>query len=414
MTAHIINIGDELLIGQVVNTNAAWMAEELNKINVAVERVSAVADKGEAIDRELRLSLTRADLILLTGGLGPTKDDITKQVLARTFNSRLVTHDETLRRVIDYFRRREIPMPEVNRDQALVLEGCDVVVNEVGTAPCMVINHEGKTIISLPGVPFEMKWLMQNRILPLINHLTGGEAIVHRTIGVFGIPESLLAEQISDWENALPRFIRLAYLPKAGIVRLRLSAYGPCHDELVRAVDEQTAKLHNLIGHAIFTEQGEELSEALGRIMRERETTVATAESCTAGLIASRIVETPGASEYLKGGIVAYTDEIKERVLGVEKEIIDAHTAVSAETAAAMARGALKMFNSDWAVSTTGYSGPDGGTEHDPRGTVYITVTGRNGFSHTERYVFATTREQHRERSANQALFSLYSIIRNN
>lgn len=414
MIAHIINIGDELLIGQVVNTNAAWMAEELNKINVAVERVSVVADDGERITAEVNAAMNRADLVLITGGLGPTKDDITKQVLARLFHSPLVTHDETLRRVVDYFRRRELPMPEVNKAQALVPECCDVVVNEVGTAPCMVLHHDRCTVISLPGVPFEMKWLMTNRILPMINHICGGEAIVHRTVGVFGIPESLLAERIADWENALPACIRLAYLPKAGIVRLRLSAFGSDHDELTNLVAAQIDKLRAIIGHAIFTEQGESLSQALGRLLRERGLTVATAESCTAGLVAHRIAETPGASAYLAGGAVTYTEQAKAGILGVSPDVIAKNTAVSEPVAAAMARGALRLYGADYAVSTTGYSGPDGGTDREPRGTVYIAVAGPNGYCRVERHIFATTREQHQERSANQALFSLYSIIRDN
>lgn len=411
MKAEILNIGDELLIGQVVNTNASWMAEELNKINVQVTRISVVADKGEEISRELTDMMQRADLVLITGGLGPTKDDITKKVLADHFGVGMVTHQETLDRVVGYFRKRGIHMAEVNRGQALVLEGCQVIVNEVGTAPCMVMRKDGVTVISMPGVPFEMKWLMTNRVLPMVEQMRGGGEIIHKTIGVFGIPESTLAEMISDWEDALPEYIRLAYLPKAGIVRLRLSAFGSCRSEMQSVIDRKVEELKQIIGDNIFTENGESLSEAVGRLLSQKGETVATAESCTAGLVAHRIVETPGASRWLNGGVVAYSNEIKESVLGVPHDILESVGAVSEETARAMAEGALKTFNSDWAVSTTGISGPGGGSSEKPVGLVYIAVAHRNAETKVGKFVFATTREQHQERSTNQALFELYRVV---
>lgn len=419
MNAHIINIGDELLIGQVVNTNASWMAEELNKINVRVTRVSVIGDIGADISSELQRSMNEADVVLMTGGLGPTKDDITKQVLARHFGVGLVTHQETLDRVVGYFRKRGIAMPEVNRGQALVLDGCEVVVNEVGTAPCMVMRGGGCVVVSMPGVPFEMKWLMSNRILPMIARMGDGGEIIHKTVGVFGIPESTLAERIAGWEEALPGNVRLAYLPQAGIVRLRLSAFGGKDGiaadgggQLQCVVDERVERLRELIGDNIFTEVGESLSEAVGRLLSARGECVATAESCTAGLVAHRIVETAGASGWMRGGVVAYADDVKRDVLGVPAEMIERAGAVSEEVALSMAEGVLRVTGSDWGVSTTGISGPGGGSGEKPVGLVYIAVAGRNGKRHVGRYVFATTREQHQERTANQALFNLYGLMR--
>ncbi|MCQ2344054.1 MAG: CinA family nicotinamide mononucleotide deamidase-related protein [Paludibacteraceae bacterium] len=408
MNAHIINIGDELLIGQVVNTNASWMAEALNGVNVRVTRVSVVGDVGEDIMSELGRSMAEADIVLVTGGLGPTKDDITKQVLARLFGVGMVTHEETLARVVGYFRARGIVMPEVNRGQALVLEGCQVVVNEVGTAPCMVMRRGGCMVVSMPGVPFEMKWIMANRIVPMITGMGDGCAILHKTVGVFGMAESTLAERIAGWEEGLPGGVRLAYLPQAGIVRLRLSAYGQGAEALRGVVDGCVGALRGIIGGNIFTECGETLSEAVGRVLGLRSEGVATAESCTAGLVANRIVATAGASAWLRGGVVAYSNDVKSRVLGVPQALIDEYGAVSEEVALAMADGVLAMMGSEWAVSTTGVSGPGGGGEAKPVGLVYIAVVGRNGKRHVGRYVFATTREQHQERTANQALFDLY------
>lgn len=412
MKVHIINIGDELLIGQVVNTNASWMAEELNKINAKVTRVSVVGDVGEDISKELTFAMEWADVVLITGGLGPTKDDITKQVLARHFGVGMVEHTETLERVVGYFKKRGIPMPEVNRGQAQVLDGCQVVVNEVGTAPCMIMRRDGKMVVSMPGVPFEMKWIMTNRILPVLAEKSAGNGIYHKTIGVFGIPESQLAEQIAAWEDALPDCIRLAYLPKAGIVRLRLSAFGEDRNELEKIVEEQLVGLRALVGDSIFTENDESLSEAVGRKLKSRGETVATAESCTAGLIAHRIVETPGASEWLKGGTVAYSDEAKTYELDVPENMISDYGAVSAEVAREMAIGAMQAYHSDWAVSTTGISGPGGGSDAKPVGLVYIAVVNRRCDVMVHDYCYVTTREQHQERTTNQALFNLYKMLK--
>ena len=432
MTTHIINIGDELLIGQVVNTNASWMAEELNKRNIKVTNISVISDGGDDIRAQLDRSLDEADVVLITGGLGPTKDDITKTVLCEYFGDTLVRHQQTYDNVKKFFERRGLPFTEINQAQALVPSKCRVLVNEVGTAPCMVFtipklqatfnqpsskktdtSSIEKIVISMPGVPFEMKWLMQNSVLPLLEERLGAEAIVHKTILTFGIGESFLADKIADWEDALLTHIKLAYLPEAGKVRLRLSAYGSDNAVLEREVAEQIEKLEKIIGENIYGYDDETISSVIGKIVNRRCALLATAESCTGGLIAHRITETPGSSAYFKGGIVAYSNEIKQQLLGVKHETLEQYGAVSEQTAKEMALGCLNVMGADYAIATTGIAGPTGGSDEKPLGLVYIAVASRNEVL-CQKYIFRTTREQHQERTANQALFDLYKMINSN
>ncbi len=432
MTTHIINIGDELLIGQVVNTNASWMAEELNKRNIKVTNISVISDGADDIRTQLDRSLAEADIVLITGGLGPTKDDITKTVLCEYFGDTLVRHQPTYDQVQRFFERRGLPFTEINQAQALVPSKCKVILNEVGTAPCMwfetqhavsddsqgqnssqfsIFNSQfPKIVVSMPGVPFEMKWLMQNSILPLLEERLGAEAIVHKTVLTFGIGESFLADKIADWEDALPAHIKLAYLPEAGKVRLRLSAYGSDNAVLEHEVAEQIKQLEKIIGENIYGYDDETISAVIGKIVNRRCSLLATAESCTGGLIARRITETPGSSAYFKGGIVAYSNEIKEQLLGVKHETLEQYGAVSEQTAIEMAQGCLTQMGVDYAIATTGIAGPTGGTEEKPLGLVYVAVASRDEVV-CEKYIFRTTREQHQERTANQALFDLYKLL---
>ena len=429
MTAHIINIGDELLIGQVVNTNASWMAEELNKRNIKVTNISVISDGADDIRTQLDRSLSEADVVLITGGLGPTKDDITKTVLCNYFGDTLVRHQPTYDNVKKFFDRRGLPFTEINQAQALVPSKCKVILNEVGTAPCMVFTipqatfkqpspkktdtSAEKIVISMPGVPFEMKWLMQNSVLPLLEERLGSQAIVHKTILTFGIGESFLADKIADWEDALPAHIKLAYLPEAGKVRLRLSAYGADKAQLEQEVAERIEMLKLIIDANIYGYDDETISSVIGKLLNQKGATVATAESCTGGLIGNMITEVSGSSAYYKGGIIAYSNELKERLLGVRHETLEQYGAVSEETAIEMARGCLAVTGADYAIATTGISGPTGATEEKPLGLVYVAIA-----SHEEvvcnRYVFTTTRQQHQQRTANQALFDLYKQLTKN
>ena len=412
MKTHIINIGDELLIGQVVNTNASWMAQELNKCNIEVTNIVVIADDGDDITAHLTKSLTEADVVLITGGLGPTKDDITKTVLCRYFGDTLVTHQPTLERVRIFFERRGLPFTEINQAQALVPSRCHVIINEVGTAPCMVFEKNGKIVVSMPGVPFEMKWLMTNHILPMLSAHLGNEAIVHRTVLTFGIGESFLAERIAAWEDALPHYIRLAYLPEAGKVRLRLSAYGSDHNALTEEVDRQVAEIQILIGDNIYGYDNDTIQSVVGKILAKQHATVATAESCSGGLVANTITQVPGASAYFMGSIVAYDNAVKSQLLDVDCTTLSQYGAVSEQTATAMALGCIKALDTDYAVATTGISGPEGGTDEKPRGTVYIAIASKCGRTVCHKYVFQTTREEHQRRTSNQALFDLWTFIK--
>ena len=429
MTAHIINIGDELLIGQVVNTNASWMAEELNKRNIKVTNISVISDGADDIRTQLDRSLSEADVVLITGGLGPTKDDITKTVLCNYFGYTLVRHQPTYDNVKKFFDRRGLPFTEINQAQALVPSNCKVILNEVGTAPCMVFTipqatfkqpspkktdtSAEKIVISMPGVPFEMKWLMQNSVLPLLEERLGSQAIVHKTILTFGIGESFLADKIADWEDALPAHIKLAYLPEAGKVRLRLSAYGADKAQLEQEVAERIEMLKLIIDANIYGYDDETISSVIGKLLNQKGATVATAESCTGGLIGNVITEVSGSSAYYKGGIIAYSNELKERLLGVRHETLEQYGAVSEETAIEMARGCLAVTGADYAIATTGISGPTGATEEKPLGLVYVAIASREEVV-CNRYVFTTTRQQHQQRTANQALFDLYKQLTKN
>ena len=429
MTAHIINIGDELLIGQVVNTNASWMAEELNKRNIKVTNISVISDGADDIRTQLDRSLSEADVVLITGGLGPTKDDITKTVLCNYFGDTLVRHQPTYDNVKKFFDRRGLPFTEINQAQALVPSRCKVILNEVGTAPCMVFTipqatfkqpspkktdtSAEKIVISMPGVPFEMKWLMQNSVLPLLEERLGSQAIVHKTILTFGIGESFLADKIADWEDALPAYIKLAYLPEAGKVRLRLSAYGADKAQLEQEVAERVEMLKLIVGDNIYGYDDETISSVIGKLLNQKGATVATAESCTGGLIGNMITEVSGSSAYYKGGIVAYSNELKERLLGVRHETLEQYGAVSEETAIEMARGCLAVTGADYAIATTGISGPTGATEEKPLGLVYVAIASCEEVV-CNRYVFTTTRQQHQQRTANQALFDLYKQLTKN
>lgn len=412
MKAHIINIGDELLIGQVVNTNASYMAEELNKLNVKVTGIAVIADDKQAIIKQLTASMAEAELILITGGLGPTKDDITKTTLCEFFHSELIVHEPTLENVRAYFTRRGLEFTAVNHDQALVPKCCKVMLNKVGTAPCMVFETEKNIIISMPGVPFEMKWLMSNEILPYIERKLGNEAIVHKTVLTFGIGESFLADKISAWEDSLPDYIRLAYLPEAGKVRLRLSAYGDDHKKLENEVALLIEKLQKIIGDNIYGYDNDTISLVIGRLLTKAGATISTAESCTGGLVGHKIVESAGASAYYTGGIISYSNDIKESQLGVSHNILEEYGAVSENTAREMAEGCLKKMGTDYSIATTGISGPGGGSKEKPVGLVYIAISSKEK-TICNKYVFTTTREQHQERVANQALFDFWNFIKN-
>jgi len=399
----IITIGDEILIGQTVDTNSAWMGNELNMMGIRINRITSVSDnKGEIIS-SLDEALSRAEVVLMTGGLGPTSDDITKETLAGYFGGNLVMDNEVLENVTDRLRRRNLQMNENNRRQAMVPDNCKVLRNLTGTAPGMLFEKNGKIVVSMPGVPHEMKHIMKEHVLPLLAVRLPGGVIVHKNIMTYGVAEAILAERLEAFENELPGEIRLAYLPAYGVIKLRLTAAGSDEKKIRESIKEQVAKLYEIITDVIYGEDEVMLEEAVGKLLNDNNLTVATAESCTGGKIASLITSVPGSSGWFRGAVVAYDNSIKTGVLGVSKETLRIYGAVSAETAGEMARGARRLMGTDYAVAVTGIAGPTGGTADKPVGTVWIAIDSERGLL-TEKQIFADNRQINISRSSYGAL----------
>jgi len=410
MLAEIITIGDEILIGQIVDTNSAWMATELNKIGVRVKQISSISDDKEHILKALAEAANRANIILITGGLGPTKDDITKKTLAEYFGVELVENKEALANVERIFAKYNRPLLEVNKQQAFVPANCEVVRNENGTAPGMWFNHNGVIYVSMPGVPFEMMYMMEEQVLPKVKTTFKLPVIIHKTLLTVGEGESFLAERIADIENDLPSYIKLAYLPKLGQVRLRLSAFGEDQVALQKEVDAFAARFIERIGSPFVIDQDIPLEKAILDRMEANNLTLSVAESCTGGYLSHLFTQHPGSSHVFLGGAVSYSYELKESILGVKNETLWQHGAVSEETVKEMVEGALLNFKSDFAVAITGVAGPGGGTEDKPVGTVWIAVAGK-GKSLIKKYTFGSKRRQNIERSAVMALSMLNTLL---
>lgn len=377
VNASIITIGDELLIGQTIDTNSAWMAQELNKLGVWVKRRVAVGDVWDEIRNALDEESGQSQIILITGGLGPTTDDITKDLLNEYFGGKLVVNEEALQNVITIFERYiKRPMLDVNLKQAEVPDVCTVIQNKRGTAPGMWFEKDSKIFVSMPGVPNEMKGMMTDFVLPRLPAMFTLPAVVHRTLLTAGIGESYLAERIKDFEAGLPLHIKLAYLPNYGMVRLRLTATGKNAEEITNEVDGLFATLQSQVKDVMVINEDKSLEEAVGILLAKHKKTLTTAESCTGGFIAHLITSIPGSSAYFFGGVVSYDNSVKTNVLGVNFQILDKHGAVSEETVRAMAGGAKQLMKTDYAVAVSGIMGPGGGTPEKPVGTVWIAVAG--------------------------------------
>ncbi len=375
MLTEIITIGDELLIGQVVDTNSAWMAQRLNEIGIKVKQISSVSDDENHILKALLEASLRADIILITGGLGPTKDDITKKTLCKYFNTGLKFDDESFKIIESIFLSRGRQVTPINRLQAEVPENCTVLHNYQGTAPGMWFEHNEKIYVSMPGVPSEMKGLMEKIVIPKIKERFPLVPIIHKTILTQGIGESYLSDLISSWEDHLPSHIKLAYLPAAGMVRLRITAKGENEEALIKEVNAEALKLKALIGEYIYGYENDKLEGLIGRLLRDQKKTISTAESCTGGFIAHKITSIPGSSEYYIGSIVAYANEIKVNDLNVDLNSIDKYGAVSEEVVKTMATNVRKKFKTDYSIACSGIAGPDGGTADKPVGTIWIAVS---------------------------------------
>jgi nicotinamide-nucleotide amidase len=407
MFAEIITIGDEILIGQIVDTNSAWMGVELNKVGVKVKQITSISDDAAHIVTALDEAQKRADIILITGGLGPTKDDITKHTLSKYFNMPLRLDEETLAHVKLFFEKLNRPMIDVNIKQAEVPDGCTVIKNQNGTAPCMWFEHNGKIIVSMPGVPFEMKYLMQDEIIPRIQERFKMPFIIHQTILTAGLGESFLAEQIADIENALPLYIKLAYLPKLGLVRLRLSATGTDEQALLTEVASFTQKIVERVEKFVVLTDDVPFEKAILNLMGKHGLTLSLAESCTGGYISHIFTQHSGSSAVFQGGAVTYSNALKQSVLGVREQTLAAFGAVSEDTAKEMALGAVANFKTDYAIAVTGIAGPDGGTVEKPVGTVWIAVASKKEVN-AKLYKFASQRLQNIERAAMAALMMLF------
>jgi nicotinamide-nucleotide amidase len=410
IVASIITIGDELLIGQVVDTNSAWMGQELNKNGIWVGHRVAVgdvkADILDALDQESR----RSSIILITGGLGPTADDITKPLLSEYFGGKLVVDEGALANVRRIFERLQRPMIERNLQQAEVPDTCTVIPNRRGTAPGMWFEKNGRIFVSMPGVPHEMKGMMTDSVIPSLRQHFKLPSIAHRTLLTAGIGESFLADHIRDFEAALPPTIKLAYLPNYGMVRLRLTSWGDKESALNATLQQQFDTLKGLVAEWMVADRDISLQEAIGGLLKERGKTLGTAESCTGGYIAHLITSIPGSSHYFNGSVVSYSNEIKEKVLQVPEDTIQRNGAVSEETVREMAKGALKLLHTDFVVATSGIMGPDGGSPEKPVGTVWIAVGDHQTIT-AQKFSFRFDRLRNIELTATNALNLLRKFI---
>lgn len=404
MKAEIITIGDEILIGQIVDTNSQWMGAELNKIGVSVYQISSIQDDKQHILKALKEAQERADIVLITGGLGPTKDDITKHTIAAYFNDQLVLNESVVKHIKQLFETYNIPFGESNRLQGMLPTKATYLKNEVGTAPGMWF-HENETIfISMPGVPNEMKHLMQTKVLPKIQQEFNLPFIIHKTIMTYGQGESLIAERIADFEDNLPSSIKLAYLPNYGRVRLRLTAKGDHKEILETTLADLIQQLYLLLPDIISgIDESGTIEKKVGDLLVERNETLCTAESLTGGRIAATLVEVPGASAYFKGSLVVYSAALKQDLLGISKEMIDQYTVVSKEVAAQMAVQARLKLQTDYAIAVTGNAGPT--TDHNDKsvGLVYISIASKEGVS-THEFHYGQPREKVIKRTVNKAL----------
>lgn len=403
MQVHIITIGDEILIGQIVDTNSAWMGQQLNLIGAQISEIRSVGDERKDILTALDHSVKTADVVLITGGLGPTKDDITKKVLADFFATDMVFHQPTYDFIADFFKRWDREPTEAHRQQCYMPAAADLLVNKKGSAPGMWFEKEETVIVSMPGVPYEMKYLMEYEVLPRLRQRFPARPIEHRTILTIGEGESRIAEQIEPFLATMPTNIKIAYLPNFGGVRLRLTGTGTNLAVLNQQLDEQRDKLTTLLGRYVFGQEKDLLEAVIGRQLIKAGKTIATAESCTGGYLAHRITSVAGSSAYFQGSVIAYSNEVKMQQLKVQATTLKAHGAVSEATVQEMVAGTLQLFGTDLAIATSGIAGPDGGTPDKPVGTIWIAIGDKNQ-TKTLKLSLSHDRAQNIERTALVAL----------
>ena len=409
MTAEIITIGDEILIGQIVDSNSAFIARELNLIGISVYQITSVQDEKQHILNALKEASERADIILITGGLGPTKDDITKYTFCEYFDDQLRLNEDVLKHVEQLFEKyKKTPISDLNREQAMLPSKADVLHNEYGTAPGMWMEKDKKIYVSMPGVPYEMKQLMEKQVIPRLRDKFDRPVIYHKTLLTKGMGESAIAERLNDFEEELPKHIKLAYLPRLGSVRLRLSGKGEHEEELIQSVEKQVEKLYDTIGDILTDEQEEDekIAVEISKILSSKKKFLAAAESCTGGALAAEFTTHPGASTCFKGGLVSYATQAKIDLLNVPKELIEKYSVVSAEVAESMAKNARELFKTDYALSTTGNAGPTKGDSDADVGTVFIGLATPEGVR-SKKFLFGN----HRDQVVKKAVYKAFEMI---
>ncbi len=412
MQVEIINIGNELLIGQVVNTNASYIAKILNNNGFEIVHISTIADKKQDIKDTVLEAMKRVNIVIITGGLGPTKDDITKTCLLEIFEGELKENTLISQHIERFFTQRGLPYTDTNRFQAFVPTSCEIIFNNVGTAPGMVFYKEKKTIISLPGVPFEMKEMMPN-VVDLLCEKYDIQTIIDKNLVIAGISESFLSDMLEEFEKELQQYhISLAYLPEGSLIKLRLSLHEGKKEEAKALMEKEFEKLKRILGKFFVSQEDERIEETIGKLLKENKKTLSTAESCTGGNIAHRITLISGASEYFCGSIVAYNNEIKQNILNVSAVTLEKCHAVSEQTVIEMAKSSTKIMNSDYSIATSGLAGPNSDGTEIPVGTVWICVANKKGEYTTHTTCYTTTRENFIDRVSNEALFLLLDFIR--
>jgi nicotinamide-nucleotide amidase len=406
MRVSLVTIGDEILIGQIVDTNSAWMAQRLNEIGLQVDKIYSIPDTEEAILRTLKRASIVTDIIMVTGGLGPTNDDITKGTLLKYFDDILVRNEEILKNIKHLFQTQGRRINSLNEKQSDIPSKCKVLINPIGTASGMWFNENKKDFIFMPGVPNEMKGIMNNHVLPRLQTQFNPGYFIHRTILTQGMPESILSEKLADWENSLGPEVKLAYLPSDTRVRLRLSAKGEDHSSLELLIESAIQRLYLLIPDHIYGENQDSIENRLGVLLTEKKLTISTSESCTGGYLSHLITSVPGSSKYFKGGVLAYDEEIKKEVLGVSPQTLSTHGVVSAEVVKEMAQSVRKIMGTDLALSTTGILGPTGGSNDIPVGVVWAGIAGPMGVK-AIRYQFGSDRNWNMRRVSSTLLLDL-------
>lgn len=388
----LISIGDELLIGQTINTNASWMGAQLASLGYKVNHVATISDQEEAIVAALQTAVSRSQLVLITGGLGPTKDDITKKVLCNFFRTELVINETVLAHVASFFEKRNRPMLEVNRQQAAVPKSATILFNEEGTAPGMLFEHNGTVVVSMPGVPYEMKHIFSHRVIPFIEERYGKQPVIQKTVLTQGIGESFLADRMKDWEERIANDgLSIAYLPSPGMVKVRLTSFKGAADWPL--IDAYFDELRVAIPKHVYGEGEETLAEVIGKLLLNNEQTIGTVESCTSGALAASIASVSGASAYFQGSLLTYSNALKSKLAEVDAGVIDAHGAVSQEVVEQMAVRGRKVLGTDWCIATSGVAGPTGGTPDKPVGTVWIAIASEKSVT-SQRFLFGDNRER--------------------